>query len=243
MLRAIQIIALATAVGAAGCGQRLPTYVWVDHATALSILAQRASKVQSVSGECLLTLHKASGESIRLDAAMVAQPPDHLRLRAWKLGQAVFDLTMTPQGLWVMAPQDAPQRHGALPASLSAARFARGWSMLSADFFTAKDLVVEDDGTASFHLKRQVEEEQTFACDVDRATLTVRQYSLTDAAGVAHFTLRLDRYRALGEVAWPMQITAVSDAGQIQVTFEDVELNGAVAANAFVPPRRAEKLP
>src|SRR5215207_7588135 len=106
-----------------GCARRqnaspLPTYPSLDNAAALKVLAGRAEAVKSMSAQCALTLTRPDDQSVQLDGAVVMEPPGKLRLRAWKFGQAVFDLTLTPDGLWVMTPQDPNRREKVLPASL-----------------------------------------------------------------------------------------------------------------------------
>ena len=70
---------------------------------ALRILQDRGAGGEDGSqAASLLTLTRPDGQSVRLDAALVMSLPDHsVRLRAWKFNQAVFDLTLNPQGLWI----------------------------------------------------------------------------------------------------------------------------------------------
>src|SRR5262249_20183151 len=80
-------------------------------------------------------------------------------------------------------------------------------------------------------------------CEVDRRTLVPRRYLLLDDSGAARFTMELSDYRMIGEIPFAYGYLAISDDGRILIALREVELNGALAENAFVPPRRAEKLP
>ena len=106
------ILMVEVAIVLTGCAARqqvdanLPTYGRLDHAAALRVLAERAQSVRSVSAQAALTLTRADGQSVQLDGAVAMAPPGRVRLRAWKFNQAVFDLTLTPEGLWVLTPDD-----------------------------------------------------------------------------------------------------------------------------------------
>src|SRR5437773_772620 len=91
----------------AGCATRekLPPVSFRDERQALDILIRRADTVKTVSSQGLITLQRPDGESVRLDLAMVragGAGGDRLRLRAWKLGRAVFDLTMNGEDVWLL---------------------------------------------------------------------------------------------------------------------------------------------
>ena len=246
-LRPIPLLFL-TATIAAGCAARprpeanLPTFGNVDHAAALRILDERARAVKALSARALLTLTRPDGQTVRLDGAVVMAPPDRLRLRAWKFNQAIFDLTLTPEGLWVVAPDDPSRRQKVLPASLSAAQLGREWALLSGSFFGGAGLAVGDAG-GRLAVSKTLEDGRTVVCDVDRRTLTPRRYRMFDPAGRARFTLTLGDYGVFNGIAWPTRLDARSDDGRISIRLNDVELNGELAPNAFKPPRRAERQP
>ena len=229
---------------ACGCARRqpsnLPTYPNLDDAAALRVLAGRAVAVKTLSAPADLTLTRPGGDTVQLDAAVVMAPPDRLRLRAWKFGQAVFDLTLTPDGLWVMTPDDPSRREKVLPASLSAAQFAREWALLNGQFFTLPDLSLAGDGKRLLVTRRQGDG-RTITCTVDRATLTPRNYVMRDPAGRVRFTLALSDYQMTNGIPWPMRLDARSGDGRISVRMKEVDLNGELSPTAFRPPRRAEK--
>ena len=244
-LRSILLLSLAVFLTTTGCArrtptERLPTYGHLDDAAALKVLADRAVSVTTLASPCDLTLTRLSGDSVRLDGAIAMAPPDRLRLRAWKFGQAVFDLTLTPDGLWVVTPDDPSRREKVLPATLSAAQLGREWAMLNGQFFSQPDLKLGGDAKW-FTVSRTLGDGRTVACRADRATLTPRKYVMTDAAGATRFTLKLSDYRVVNQIPWPHRSTAVSDEGTIDVRLKEVELNQELAPNAFKPPRRAER--
>ncbi|HET6247442.1 MAG TPA: hypothetical protein VFE47_07095 [Tepidisphaeraceae bacterium] len=243
------LLVLSIAAWGAGCAtpapapaEHLPGYQWIDAPTALHALCERAGKVQSVSAEADLTLTRPNGDSVRLDSVIVMRLPDAVRMRAWKFGQAVFDLTSTSDGLWIEAPPDPDRRGKMMPASLSAAKMARAWSILSGEFFCAPDARIVEAGPTVLRVERVIQG-QRVVCDVQRATLMPRRYSVFDSAGVERFTLCLDRYEMLGDIPWPVMLTAHSEGGTIDIMLKDPELNAELAPNAFVPPRKAEKVP
>ena len=232
----------------AGCAPRpapeahLPTFGDVDHATALRVLDERARAVKTLSSQCGLTLARPDGQTVELVGAVAMAPPDRLRLRAWKLGQAIFDLTLTPDGLWVMTPDEPSSKQKMLPASVSAAQLGREWALLSGSFFGDAELKVRDQGSR-LAVTKALEGGRSVVCDVDRRTLTPRRYRLLDPAGRTRFILALSGYDVFNGIAWPTRLKATSDEGRIGIRLKDVELNGELAPNAFIPPRRAEKQP
>ena len=224
-----------------GCGSKapLPTFPAMDAQTTLRTLSRRAAAVRTVSSECFLTLTRPDGQSVRLDGAMAMRVPTDVRLQAFKFNQKVFDLTLTPQGLWTETPDDPQRKRQVLPASISAGHLARGLSLFSGDVFTGSDVQVLEPNESTLEVRKPVDGQQTMTAIVDRATLTVREYRLTDPRGRVRFTLSCADYRDLGGVVWPMRLVAVSESGRIEVELSDVTINGELPLTAFVPPRRA----
>lgn len=240
------LCASAVALCLVACTRRppsgLPTYPGLGDAAALEVLAERAAAVKTLSAQCRLTLTRPDGQTVRLDGAVVMAPPDRLRLRAWKFNQAVFDLTLTPDGLWVVTPDDPSRREKVIPASLSAARLGREWALLSGSFFGEPGLSVRDAGRR-LAVSKAMGDGRTVVCEVERKTLTPRRYRMSDPEGRERFTLALSHYQLFDGIPWPTRLGARSGDGRISIRMNDVELNGELAPNAFKPPRRAEKLP
>ena len=234
---------------AGGCApppraESLPPYHWADDATALHDLSQRAHAVKTVSAAALLTLTRPDGQSVRLDGAIaMALPERSVRLRAWKLGQAVFDLTLTPDGLWIEMPHDASRKQQVAPASFSASQLARALSIFGGEVFDGSDVQVVDRGRPQFEVRKPLEGGRTMTADVDRASLVVRQYRLTDRSGARQFTLTPRRYAMINGLLWPQRLVAQSETGTITVDLRDIELNGGLPPAAFVPPHGAERVP
>jgi hypothetical protein len=235
------VLLVALAGGCVSPTPSTPAYTWIDSQSAVKTLCQRSSSVHTVSSECALTLTRDNGESVRLDGAIAMKLPDSVRMRAWKMGQAVFDLTVTPAGLWIESPPDPDRRGQILPATLSAAKLARAWSIVSGEFFCSADLVVVDSGGPCFLVERNIEG-QHIVCQIDRASLTPERYSVIDADGVERFALSLDRYQIVNGIVWPMRMIGRSQGSRIMIELKDTELNGELAPNAFVPPRNAERV-
>lgn len=234
---------------ACGCAPRpqpenLPAYQWTNDATALRDLSERAHAVKTVSAAALLTLTRPDGQSVRLDGAVAMSLTDKsVRIRAWKLSQAVFDLTLTPQGLWIEMPHDAGRRQQMAPASLSASQLARALAIFGGEVFDGPDVQVIDGGGPEFQVRKPMEDGRRMTADVDRRALVVRQYRLADASGVVHFTLTPKQYQTINGLPWPTRLIARSDTGTIDVELRDIELNTELPPGAFHPPRGAEKAP
>jgi hypothetical protein len=190
----------------------------------------------------VLTLVRSNGDSVRLDGAVVMRLPASVRMRAWKFSQAVFDLTLTPEGLWIESPPDPDRREKMLPASVNAAKMARAWAVVSGQFFCDSTVRIVDRGGPRFEVEGRIQGQRVI-CDVERATLTPRRYRVLDSTGVERFTLTMERYEVIQGIPWPVRLCAHSENGLIVIELRNVELNAELAPNAFVPPRRAEKIP
>ena len=229
-----------------GCHHEQPESIQhfplTDAPATLRALADRAHLVHTLSGEGLITLTRPDGQSIRLDAALVMRPPEDARVRAWKFGRAIFDLTITPDGVWAITPDDPDRKEQIHAAGVNAAKLAKTWSILSGGFFDNPHLTTQTQGTKLI-LRRQNPDHLTILCEIDRATLTPRKYLLLDNTGHRRFSLTLDHYKQVGQIAWPTRLTAVSEGGTVEVDLHDVQINPDLPKTAFIPPRRAEKLP
>ena len=242
MTRAILLCICLCACGCAVEHEDLPRFNWTDDQTALRILSQRAKSVRTVSAAALLTLTRPDGQSVRLDAALAMSLPDKsVRLQAWKFNQKVFDLTFTSNGLWVESGTSDAARKRSQPAKLSAASLARALSIIGGELFDGPGVQVIDRGGGQFLVRKPLDEGQTVLAYIDRSTLVVRQYRLIDSSGITRFKLMIQHYEDMHGVIWPTKLTAQSESGRIDLELRDVELNGQIPPNAFVPPPGAEK--
>lgn len=234
---------VAVALLVAGCARQEPLPQWpaMEARASIAHMAQQQEKVQNVTGTGAVTLTRGNGQSVRLDSAVVAEFPQRVRLRAWKLGQAVFDMTLTPDGVWMLVA-DKSRREEILPAGASAAKFLGGWAMLHEDFYD-DELVVVEETPATLIVRKAMAEGGAIEAEVDRATLTVRRHRVLDDTGEERFVLQYERYRLVNGIPFATRLRAGGEQGRIQVDLDEVQLNGELAPGAFVPPRRAEKLP
>lgn len=228
---------------AAGCApsERPAKYAWQNEQTALADLAARGRAVKTLSGQASVTLRKPSGDTIHFDAALVAELPGKFRIRAWKFGQAIFDLTVTPEGVWLLRDSRA-QREQVWPAGLTPQRFAWGWCTISGQNVDGGEPTLHQE-RGVFTIVQHLEKGASLTTTVDRDTLTVRQHKLLTAEGTAPLLLQQQEYRYFNGVLWPRRIIATSVRGTITMTFEELEINQPTVAGAFEPPRRAAKLP
>jgi hypothetical protein len=237
----------------AGCGhhtqsESIPTYPALNAPTALDILQRRAAAIHTLTARCALTLTRGDRQTVQLDGLMVMAPPDRLRLRVWKLDQAVFDLTVLPDGLWIETPSDAPQRGRVVPAALSAGQLAHFLAWFEGGFFTAPGLSAQPPQANVLVYRRDVGDGTSIVCDVDRASAVPLHFTLLDAARKTRFSLDMSDYQSISGIIWPARMSALDvDAAngdsRIAIVFSDIEFNGELTPGAFVPPKGAEKRP
>jgi hypothetical protein len=214
-----------------------PAYSGLNSAAARDILAKRAEAIHTFSARCTLTLIRPRDQSIRLDGVMVMAPPDRLRLRAWKLDQPVFDLTLRPDGLWIAASPDT------LPATMNTAGLSRQLAQFAGGFFTLPGAQAAGAPSGELAFERDAGNGASIVCDVDARTATVRRFRLIDPSGAVRFSLSMTGYRDIGGVIWPTRLTAKSAGGEIDVLFSEIQFNSELAAKAFVPPAGAQRQP
>ncbi len=241
MLRAV----MAALLMLAGCAPALPRHEWSNATEALRIMSERSERVTTLEGTCRVILRDSEGLSISLDGALAARVPDHFRLRAWKFGRAVLDLTVTPEGVWTLTGETPAGE----PPRFDAAQFARAWEIMSGRFGDDATVVVADPARA-FTVRRALGEGgAAVLCEIEPRTLTARRYEFIGADGRVERSLTLDRYRLLDAgpgrpgIVWPRRMIAEGADGRVTVLFDDLEFNLEPAPGAFVPPRRAVKQP
>ncbi len=232
----------------------VPTYPPADAASTLEYLRANLDQVKTLSAQGRLTLQRADGQSVTLDAAVVAQPPARLRLRAWKFDQAVFDLTLTPAGVWVWASQEssnlppltgdgarlAEDSPGAPGRLNGVANVGKVLSFVTGGMRNAPPGTVVEETNARLVLGQNG---GRLTLDIDRPTRTLRVCRWMDAAGRRQFELRLDDYREYHGILWPARLIGHGPEGTFTVALDDVEFNGTLPESAFTPPARAVKQP
>ncbi len=243
---ATALTAAVIALGACAHHEVTPSQ-WQGPQAALETLAARANAVNTVSAACGLTLASGNGDAVNLDGALAARITDTgqvwLRLRTWKIAQAVFDITVTPDGVWLVSSDEAAKRRpGGM--GLSPEQIAKGWSLFMGGFFAEPGLELIDHGGSTFEVRRRDGEGVTMIAQVHRDTLNPIKYRIIDAKGTLRQTLLLSRYREVEPgLWWPLRIEAIGPDGRIEVRMEDVEVNTVLEDAVFTPPRRAVKQP
>ncbi len=258
-MRRIAFALMAIAAAApSGCGTPLPAYPWKDHDTAQRLMAEHAAQLHSIQSGARLVLTAADGTSVTLDAAIVAAPPDRFRLRAWKLGHALLDLTLTPEGVWLKADEHRGDAAGGAAAglrSINAGGIAEAWSLFTGGLFAERDasggarIETTDDGGPTFTLRRSADTagsarpagSAAITCEIDRRTLTARRCAVLDGSGAERAVVTLGGYRDFGGIVFPTRIEATGPDGTVLVLLDDPEFNTPLPPDAFVPPAGAAK--
>jgi outer membrane lipoprotein-sorting protein len=241
----------------------VPTYSLMSVEESRQVLAKRARFTHNVSAEGRVTLINEKGDDIRLDAAVVLELPERARIRAYKMGQAVFDLTMTREFVYLYAPR-AEEKTEIETTGANAGEMARWWLRQMSQFFNRTDLTW-DETPSQLKATATDSHGRTITAVVDRKRLVVREFYIPDTRGTV-FTMKLSGYRmfnnTLGfekdwpkygqitsdaippqEIAWPTHIEAISPRGSIIIDLRNVELNTELPQGAFDPPSRATRLP
>ncbi|HWP40970.1 MAG TPA: hypothetical protein VNL70_08590 [Tepidisphaeraceae bacterium] len=228
-------------VGSPGCGAgRLPVWPMMSPQQSLETLNARARKITTVSGQGKLRLTRGRNESVILEAACALKPPDSARIRAWKFGRAVFDLTVLPDAVYLAAAKQSPGPTDTAFTGRGAADMIRSWLAITCDRLQPQVLQQTGDTLVAI---QPWSDGSTLRCTIDRRTLTVRMYQVLDDEGHEQFCLLLDRYVVSNGQVWPARMIARSTSGTLRLELGDVQINGELGPGAFQPPARAEKLP
>jgi len=235
----------AAAAMSVGCAGTLPTYPALGDAESLTVIADRQASITSLTARCDLDLVDAQGQQVTLDAVLVAEPPGRVRLRAWKFGRAVMDLTLADGRAWVLAPDRAPGAGDDAVARGGLDRVpTRGvgeaMALLGPAFF--RDATPVGGDAVVLRVRGPALGGNDVHCDIDRRTLTPRRF-IVAASETFESEVLLDRYEVVDGIAWPMRIRLLGPTGQITIRAREIELNAGVPAAAFVPPRNATPLP
>lgn len=212
-----------------------------DRAAVAAAIDARVAAVETLAAECRLTFHRRDGDTVGLNGAVVARLPDHLRIRAWKLGNAVFDLTVRPDGVWLWNAKRASEATEKLLSSeLLAGRWAEVWPLL-VRLLRDPESTYADHGPQTFLVRRALEDGAVLEAVVNGARETVEQYRLIEADGTVAGTLTLSDPVEIGGAEWPTVWRADGEAGKIDVELEDLVLDESLPEAAFDPPKRATK--
>lgn len=236
----VLFIAACAACVLCGCSANLPVYPTMSDADAVALIATRLHHVRSISASADLTLTSGSGQTVSLDGALVARPPERARLRAWKFGSPVLDLTIVPEGVWAYAAsRDASP--SADMTKLPAQGVSRSIEMLSGAYFDRARPMPQESTDVTLVVVGQAFGRDDVRCAIDRATLTPRRFWLTGDG--QKLEILLDAYELIGTIAWARRMEFRGPDGMIEIRLGGIELNGELPENAFVPPARATRLP
>jgi hypothetical protein len=168
-----------------------------------------------------------------------------LRIRTWKFGQAIFDLTAKSDGVWLAADSQGDTTPDERLKSLKPEQIAQAWNLFFGDFFSRPGLRTSTDQHRRTLLASRADDGAAIDCTIDIGPLTAREYTIRDERGHVRQTLTLARYQQVGDppIPWPMLIIAQGEQGRVVVRFDEVEINPELEEAVFTPPRRAVKQP
>lgn len=232
----------------AGCAQSIPRISWEGPVQAMNIMSQRDRSIRSFSTTGRLRLLSKEGQ-IEFTTAIVAKPPSHLRMRAWKFSQAIFDITMNADGLFVWTKKGNASDGGNAATRSQVERLTHESLIQAASLlpgfchYADWEFVNVDDRTLLIQEKASHPQSGRLRCGIDKSTLTRTRCEYWDGQGESRQTLLFDQYRSFGDIVWPMHLEGSGEAGSFELVFDRVELNTDLPQRAFSPPRRAVKQP
>ena len=169
--------------------------------------------------QATLRLSKPGEAPVRLDAALAAQRPDHLRLRAWKFNRVVLDITRTPAGVWVLGSDRIPADVTGLIVDGLGRDLARFWDVTPQH---ASDIILVTPASQQ-------------PADSNRTPAAA-----ADAAATAQ--AKLSRFRIVDGHWAPMHIKASSAAGgSLQLDVTRITFDDDLPASLFMPPEHAQQ--
>jgi hypothetical protein len=208
---------------------------------ALATIADRQASVRTITAQCDLDLIDAQGQQVRLEGALAAQPPERLRLRAWKFGQAVFDLTLADGKVWVLVPEEGPTAGRMDVEKMPARQVGDALRLLGPEYFRAARPIGGDKNTLI--VQGAPLDQREVRCEIDRKSLTPRRYVVAGGSNPSNSELKLDDYTMAGGLPWPRRMRLRSPSGDVLIRIHELEINGEVQPGAFRPPSRARVLP
>ncbi|MEM1355735.1 MAG: hypothetical protein AAGH88_12740 [Planctomycetota bacterium] len=235
---------------ATGCrhtppGEEVPVYNGLTDEQVLLMLADRAEKVGTFSASGVLRLDDTERGTVTLDVVLLAEGESRLRLRAWKLGRAVFDLTRDGEALWLWTRESLASSEDRVP-SVNAEQVGLGWSLLSGRMFRNPPQQVVTGSPILVTFELDPDSGTTARLLVDPATATVRRYEVVSPDGIVRQALGSDRHRLIDGQPIATRIMgqgAGEDGSSFMLELTEVELNGELPAEAFTPPRNAQRRP
>lgn len=217
-------------------------------AEALAVLQLRARSRDTTATSGTMTLTSSTGERVTLDFAARTRP-GFLRLRAWRFGEAVLDVTTTPDGAWLYVPpiekaggsEDTGQAAG-MPDLPDPDDLARAWTLISGGVLAYAAITEQE--ADSLTLRSDLDGAPV-RVRIDRAHLRPVEYQFPDAPDTS---IRLEPNdwldagtdAAMDSPTWPRVVTLLSPRGVIEIHFERAEVNVDQPDGVFDPPARAK---
>ena len=231
----LAVLLLLSCAGLTACRTPPPpprplTYESIQEAK--RVVVERQQQVRAVQAECEIRIYPADEpqKSHGFDGAVVYQSPDQFRLRTWKLTQTLFDLTVTPEGTWVMVSDQLTDR---LPkAESDLAQLADHLPLLlrGPDFSDA-----EFSGRTAGPLHARWDRG---SAELDPMTLTPTSYYFDPGDGEPPISVNTT-YGSYDGQLWYHRVIIAGEFGSADLTFRDVKVNQPLNPRAFRPPRRA----
>jgi hypothetical protein len=226
---------------ASGCSGRpervkLPTYPPAGPASTMRFMTERDAGVRTLQAQCRIKLTDSQGDSHNLDGAIVIRDDTHARLRGSKLGQTLFDLTSTPEGVWLYA--DSRVEEKIETKQLTAQKIVDGLSL----FLRGVKLdAVESARSTPAGLVEVVYEGGRVRATIDPATRTVQAFAILNEKGKVTRQVLME-YTLLDGYVVPISWAGSGlDGTGFRVDLYNIEVNGELNPRAFRPPRRAEQ--
>lgn len=211
----------------------------------LNAVAESMEKVQTLRARCDIAFTDATGETIRFDGAVIARFPHRFRVQAWKFDRTVVDVTCVGGEVFSLPDSgDTPGSAAAQLAKQTPARIARSLTPFTHDFWTAAE-PIDDLCTPTMIVARsRLGPGDEVLCFVDRRTLVpVRLEPANPEFDRIGEYFALADYRIIDGVAWPMRWVFGGARGMADIRFSEIEFHAELDEDAFVPSRRAVKLP
>lgn len=212
----------------------------LEPAEVLALIEKRWRDAGPLNTECTLTFHRPDGDSLSLNAALVARPPEALRLRAWKLGRAVLDLTLRRDGTWIWTAKrasDATEK--LLTSDLIDGPWAAVWPRLGG-LLSDPAAEIETAG-GGFVVRGALAEGGLLEAEIDAGQRVLEEYRLLDEDGKITGRLRFAGYRDIDGEPWPTRLVAENELGRLEIEFDELVFGEDLPATAFEPPPRAER--
>lgn len=224
-----------------GCGPPLPVYAPMSSVDSIRTISQRQSTLRRISAECTVLLVDKDGTRASLDGVLIAQWPDRLRIRVWKLGQAVFDLTLIDGETWLLQPRHKRAGTGLDAKNLPTQQLRDAWGLLGDSYFKTA-VPIEEYGDLLL-TRGNLFGVEGIKCEIDLTTLTPSRFTLPSESDKPAQQLLLSHYLSTDKHVWPGRIELNDQNGALIIRFRNVEINNSIPPTAFTPPRRAKRLP